>query len=130
MFFLSNELHVFVSPFLELKVQTSSDTTTQESQENTTNVNAANEKIVLTKDVVDDQPKHQACIAEQPSSVAVKSEFPASLPDPVGSDKEDNHRSNAKKAGKQSKKKSKVVGIVESYQQGVKEKTSEVEEGK
>lgn len=129
LFFLSNELHVSISPSLERKVQISSDTTTQESPENTTNVNAANEKIFLTKDVADDQPKQQACIAEQTIPFIGKSELPASLPDTVGSDKGDNHQSNAKKAGKQSKKKYKIVGILESYQ-GEKEKTSEEEKGK
>ncbi|XP_078364796.1 uncharacterized protein LOC144649210 isoform X2 [Oculina patagonica] len=113
------------SNVLDHEVQSSSDETANESQENTTKGNAVNGKVVSTETVVDDQPEDKTCIAEQTGSFIEQTELPALLADSVGSNKEDNpRRSNAKKGGKKSRNKSKLVGIVESHEQSEKEKTS------
>lgn len=116
---------------LDHEVQSSSDDTANKSQENTAKGNAANEKVVSTETVVDDQPEDKTCIAGQTGSFIEKTELPALLADSVGSNKEDNpRRSNAKKGGKKSRNKSKLVGIVESHEQSEKEKTSVEEKSK
>ncbi len=115
---------------LEHEFQSSSDDTEKESQENTTKGNAANEGAVSTKTVVDNQLEDKKSIAELTGSFNSKTELRPLLANSVGSRKDDNHQSYAKKGGKKNKKKSKVVGIVESHEQCEKEKTSLEEESK
>ena len=122
----------FVIPInsLDHQVQSSSGATEIESPQNTTKVNAANEKAVSAKVDADDQPEDETCTAELTDSFNAKVEFRALFSGSVGPNIDDNHRSNAKKGGEKSRNKSKIVGIVESHEQSEGEKILLEEMGK
>ena len=113
---------------LDREVQRASDATANESQENTTKVNAANEKTAATKIAVDNEPENETSIFQGTGSSKGKTELPALFSDSVSSNIEFNHQLIAKKGEKKIRFKSEEVGVVEGNEQSEKEHMTSLEE--
>lgn len=123
-----NNHFLFLYELIDHEVQRASDTTANESQENITKENQANEKAAATKIGVDNEPEDYTSIAAETGSSNGKTELRVLLSDTVSSNKEGNHQLTSKQEGKRNRIKSKVVGVVESHEQSEKENTTSLEE--
>lgn len=114
--------------FIDHGVQRSSDARAKEGQENTTRVNAANEKATATKFGVDKEHENETSIVEEAGFSTGTMELNTLLSDPVTLNKEANHQFPAKTGETKAWIESKVVVGDESHEQSKKENITSSEE--
>ena len=109
-------------------MQRSSDAKADESQENTTAVNAANEKATATKFCVDKEHEKETSIVEEACFSTGAMEVNAWSSDPVTLHNKANHQFPAKTRETKAWIESKVVGGEGSHERSKKESIASTEE--
>ena len=113
---------------IDNEVQRSSDARAKEGQENSTRVNAANEKATATKFNVDKEHENETSIVEEAGLSTGRMELNALLSDPVTLNEEANHQFPGKTGETKAWTESKAVGGDEIHEQSKKENITSSEE--